>query len=83
LVSVGFVRHSGLSKQEPDMTQDRVITWLTHKTAEGQFLWVVYSFGYQIANITLKEGTCITRERATRQAQKWVRYLKAQQRKAA
>ena len=59
-----------------------VITWRTHKhLTAGTFRAVVYSFGYQQPQVTLKEGTFPTRERATGFARRWVRYLKAQQRK--
>lgn len=61
---------------------DRVITWNTHKVETG-YEFHVYSFGYQMANETLKEGVCATRAKATLRAQKWTRYFKAQARQAA
>lgn len=62
--------------------QTRVITWRTTKTEKG-FAFRVYSFGYQIPEITLKTGICPTRATATDRAKKWSRYLKSQQRIAA
>ena len=56
-----------------------VITWKTHKSADG-YEWTVYSFGYQIPTVTLKTGVCKTRPRATGQARGWCAYLKAQAR---
>lgn len=53
-----------------------VITWNTHKTAAG-FEFRVYSFGYQVPNVTLKTGTCSSRAKAKLMAQKWVRFLKS------
>lgn len=62
--------------------QTRVITWQTTKTETG-FAFRVYSFGYQIPEITLKSGVCATRAIAVGQAKRWSRYLKSQQRIAA
>jgi hypothetical protein len=45
------------------------ISWNTTKTAAG-YEWKVYSFGYQIPNVTLASGVCATRERATYAAKK-------------
>lgn len=59
-----------------------VITWNTHKT-EGGFQFRVYTVGYQVASVELKTGVCSSRAKAKLLAQKWVRYLKAQQRRAA
>lgn len=60
----------------------RVITWNTTKTADG-FQFRVYSFDYQMPNITLKIGVLPTRARAVLQAKKWTRYFKAQSKLAA
>jgi hypothetical protein len=61
------------------MTNDTVITWRTHKNlVTGDYRFVVYLFGYQQPNTTLKDGVFPTRERATTAARKWVRYFKAQ-----
>jgi hypothetical protein len=59
-----------------------VIAWNTHKI-EGGFRFDVYTVGYQVPSETLKTGVCSSRAKAKLLAQKWVRYLKAQQRVAA
>ncbi len=59
-----------------------VITWNTHKTEAG-FEFRVFTVGYQVPSETLKSGVCASRAKAKLLAQKWVRYLKAQQRVAA
>lgn len=59
----------------------QVITWNTTKTAAG-YEWRVYSFGYQIPETTLKTGVRTTRAKATLQARKWTRFLKAEQARA-
>ena len=55
-----------------------VITWNTTKVANG-FEFRVYSFGYQIPQVTLKTGICPTRAMATLRARKWCRYFKSEQ----
>lgn len=52
-----------------------VVTWRTHKTAEG-YEWTVYEFGYQVPNNALKTGVCRTRAQATERAKKWTLYFK-------
>ena len=59
-----------------------VISWRTKKTAEG-FEFRVIEVGYQVETKVLKTGVLPTRARAVTQAKKWVRYLKAQQKKVA
>jgi len=59
-----------------------VITWNTHKTATG-YEFRVYTVGYQVPSEILKTGTCTSRAVAKLQAQKWVRYFKAMERRAA
>jgi hypothetical protein len=67
---------------ETEHTDMTCITWNTTKTAAG-YEWKVYSFGYQIPNVTLASGVCATRERATYAAKKMTRFHKAQARQAA
>lgn len=59
-----------------------VITWNTHKTADG-FEYRIYTVGYQVQSEILKTGICTTRAQAVMMAKKWTRYFKAQQRAAA
>lgn len=53
-----------------------VITWNTTTTAAG-FEWKVIEVGYQVDTKVLKTGKAATRARATGQAKRWSRYLKA------
>jgi hypothetical protein len=59
-----------------------VTTWNTHKTEAG-FEFRVYRLGYQVPTETLKQGVCSSRAKAVLLAKKWVRWFKAQERKAA
>lgn len=59
-----------------------VITWRTTKATAG-YRWQVYSFGYQVPQVVLAEGTCLTRHRATRRAKLETRRLKVEAARAA
>lgn len=59
-----------------------VITWNTTKTNAG-FGYRVYSFGYQIPEVTLKTGVRPTRAQAVLRAKRWTRWFKSQARVAA
>jgi len=63
-------------------TFNTVITWNTKKVSNG-FEFNVISVGYQVQTKTHKTGVRSSRAIAKRQAQKWVRYFKQQQQKAA
>ncbi len=59
-----------------------VITWKTKKVANG-FEFKVITVEHGKPSQVLQSGVLPTRPRAVTQSKKWVRYLKAQQRKAA
>lgn len=53
-----------------------VITWNTNTSAAG-FEWKVIEVGHKVETKVLKTGKSATRARATGQAKRWSRYLKA------
>lgn len=57
------------------MNPGTVVTWNTHKTAAG-YQFKVYTVGYQVPTVVLKEGVMSSRARAKTRAQAWVRYYK-------
>ncbi len=63
-------------------TFNSVITWNTKKVSNG-FRFNVISVGYQVETKNHKTGVCSSRAKAKRQAQKWAKYLRYQQQKAA
>lgn len=62
-------------------TFNTVITWNTKKVSNG-FQFNVISVGYEVETKTHKTGVLSSRAKAKRQAQKWVKYLKQQQKAA-
>lgn len=52
-----------------------VISWNTSKV-QGGFRYHVYSIGYQLPTLTLKEGVVPTRAMATLRARRWCLIMK-------
>lgn len=57
------------------MTSPRIITWATHKVADG-FEYRVYSFGRGRPKVTYKTGVVGTRARAVYAARKYWRIFR-------
>ena len=62
---------------------NRVISWASKKNEDGTFTARVYSFDYGVEEVTHYTYTRSSRAQAVGAAKKAVKFLKAQQRKAA